>query len=449
MAWRKRVVVVGAGFGGIAVSRALRNEPLDVLLIDRNNHHVFQPLLYQVATCALSPSEIAFPVRAIFARQKNVEVLFSEVLSVNLRARRLETSSGPVDYHYLVLAAGARNNHFGHDEWAEVAVGLKSLNDALEVRRRVLISLELAEQEMDPLRRRELLTFCVIGGGPTGVEMAGALSELSRTLVSRDFRHIPSKEISVILLEGGPSVLSTFSEVSRSRATRQLEALGVEVRTGAKVTDIRTNAVTIVDTDGVQHTIPTASVLWAAGVRAAALTASLGVPLDRGGRVIVDRSLNVPGYDEVFAIGDLAACTDVDGTPVPGVAPAAMQAGSFVGRQIIARSRGLPAQQFRYVNKGNLATIGRKAAVAEFKRMKLSGFAAWVLWLGVHVCFLIGFRSRYIVLFQWTWHYFTSQGGARLITGPRDASVNWPSQPRRLSKKMLNDASPEVAEVNG
>jgi len=317
------------------------------------------------------------------------------------------------------------------------------------VRRRVLIALELAEQEMDPLRRRELLTFCVIGGGPTGVEMAGALSELSRTLVSRDFRHIPSNEISVILLEGGPSVLSTFSEVSRARATRQLKALGVEVRTGAKVTDIRSNAVTMVDDEGVEHTIPTASVLWAAGVRAAALTASLGVPLDRGGRIIVDRSLNVPGYDEVFAIGDLAACTDLDGTPVPGVAPAAMQAGSFVGRQIIARTRGLPAQQFRYVNKGNLATIGRKAAVAEFKRAKLSGFVAWVLWLGVHICFLIGFRSRYIVLFQWTWHYFTSQGGARLITGPRDASVNWPSQPRRLSKKMLSDAPAEVAEVNG
>jgi NADH dehydrogenase len=440
MAWRQRVVVVGAGFGGIAVARALRKQRLDVLLLDRNNHHVFQPLLYQVATCALSPSEIAFPVRSIFATQKNAEVLFSEVQSVNLKARRIETSTGPIDYHFLVLAAGARNNHFGHDEWADIAVGLKSLDDALEIRRRVLVALEVAEQETAELRRRELLTFCVIGGGPTGVEMAGALSELSRTLVGRDFRHIRPEEISVILLEGGPTILSTFSELSRSRAVQQLVALGVELRTSAKVTTIEHNVVTIVSQAGETQVIPAANVIWAAGVRAAALTASLGVPLDRGGRVIVDRSLNVPGYDEVFAIGDLAACTNPDGSPIPGVAPAASQAGRFVAEQIVRRISDLPTTEFRYVNKGNLATIGRKAAVAEFGRAKLSGFTAWVLWLAVHICFLIGFRNRYIVLFQWVWHYFTNQGGARLITGTRNPHSGWPSQPRRLAKSLSNRA---------
>jgi NADH dehydrogenase len=440
MAWRQRVVVIGAGFGGIALARALKRERLDVLLIDRNNHHVFQPLLYQVATCALSPSEIAFPVRSIFSAQSNVEVLFSEVQSVNLKARRIETSTGPVDYHFLVLAAGARNNHFGHDDWADIAIGLKTLNDALEIRRRVLVALEVAEQETDELRRRELLTFCVIGGGPTGVEMAGALSELSRTLVGRDFRHIHPDEITVILLEGGPSILTSFSEVSRSRALEQLKTLGVDVQTSAKVTTIERNAVTIVRGEGAPQVIPAANVIWAAGVKASGLTASLGVPLDRAGRVIVGRSLNVPGYDEVFAIGDLAACTNADGSPIPGVAPAAAQAGRFVARQISALVAGLPTTEFKYVNKGNLATIGRRAAVAEFGRAKLSGFVAWALWLAVHICFLVGFRNRYVVLFQWVWHYFTNQGGARLITGTRNPHSGWPSQPRRLAKSMSNPA---------
>jgi NADH dehydrogenase len=448
MVWRQRVVIVGAGFAGIAAARALRKERVDVLLIDRNNHHVFQPLLYQVATCALSPSEIAFPIRSIFSSQKNAEVLFSDVQSINLKARRIETSTGPIDYHFLILAAGARNNHFGHDEWESVAVGLKTLDDALEIRRRVLVALEVAEQETGDLRRRELLTFLVIGGGPTGVEMAGALSELSRTLVGRDFRHIRPEEISVILLEGGPAILTTFSEASRAKAVAQLKALGVEVRTQARVNDIQPNAVTIAGPNGEAQAIPAANVIWAAGVRAAALTATLGVPLDRGGRVIVDRSLNVPGYDEVFAIGDLAACLNPDGSPVPGVAPAATQAGTFAAEQVISRLRGLETGEFRYVNKGNLATIGRKAAIAEFGRTKLSGFAAWVLWLGVHICFLIGFRNRYIVLCQWVWHYFTNQGGARLITGTRNPHSGWPSQPRRLAKSLGPTPPSAAAEAN-
>lgn len=440
MVWRQRVVIVGGGFAGIEVARRLRHEAVDVLLLDRTNHHLFQPLLYQVATCALSPAEIAVPIRNVLGKQANAEVLFSEVTSVNFAARRLETSSGPVDYHFLVLAAGARNSYFGNAEWPELAIGLKTLDDALEIRRRVLLALEVAEQETDPERRRELLTFCVIGGGPTGVELAGSLSELSRHLVRRDFRHIRPDEISVMLVEGGASVLGTFSEVSRARAQAQLEALHVEVRTGSRVVRIEPDALTIVEPAGNELRIPASTILWAAGVSASALSASLGVPLDRAGRVIVDATLNVPGYDEVFCIGDMAASVDVKGVSVPGVAPAAMQQGKFVAQQISRRLQGFQVGKFRYQNKGNLATIGRKAAVAEFGKARLSGFVAWLLWLCVHICFLVGFRNRYVVLFQWLWHYFTYQRGARLITGPRDANFRWPAQPRRLA--LTRSAAP-------
>ncbi|HSC89978.1 MAG TPA: NAD(P)/FAD-dependent oxidoreductase [Polyangiaceae bacterium] len=434
MAWRRRVVVVGGGFGGIAVARGLAREPVDILLLDKTNHHLFQPLLYQVATCALSPAEIAVPIRQVFAGQKNVEVLFTDVTEVNLKARRLETTSGPVDYHFLVLAAGARNNYFGHDDWPRHAVGLKTLDEALEVRRKVLMALELAEQETDPARRRELLTFVVIGGGPTGVEMAGALSELSRNMVTRDFRHTRPEEISVVLIEGGPSVLGTFSEPMRRSAMKQLLHLQVEVRPSSRVIAIGPEGLTVQPQDGEPQLIPAANVLWAAGVQAAALGSTLGVPLDRGGRVVVDRQLNVPGYEEVFCIGDMASCSDANGVAVPGVAPAATQMGRFVARQIERRLQGLKAEEFRYVNKGNLATIGRSAAVAEFRHLKLSGLPAWLLWLGVHIAFLIGFRNRYVVFFQWVWAYLTFQRGARLITG-RPADFRWPSQPRRLTKR--------------
>jgi NADH dehydrogenase len=436
MAWRQRVVIVGSGFAGLSVARALGDENVEILLLDRTNHHVFQPLLYQVATCALSPAEIAVPIRAILRGQKNVEVLFSEALSVNLASRRVETSTGPVDYHFLVLAAGARSDYFGHDDWEQVASGLKTLDDALEVRRRVLTALEIAEQETSPERRRELLTFCVIGGGPTGVELAGALSELSRTMVQRDFRHIRPDEVSVILLEGSESVLAAFSERMRTKARKQLAALGVEVRQNARVVSIAKNSLVVRNASGVDETIPASTVLWAAGVRASSLAASLGVPLDRAGRVVVNSSLNVPGYEEVFCIGDIAACTDVAGVAVPGIAPAAMQQGRFAAATIARRCRGLRSEvPFRYEDKGKLATIGRRAAVAEVGRMQFSGLTAWLLWLLVHICFLVGFRNRYLVLTQWVWHYFTYQGGARLITGPRELTA-WPTQPRRLAKPL-------------
>jgi len=435
MVWRQRVVIVGGGFGGLAVARQLKDEFVDVLLLDRTNHHVFQPLLYQVATCALSPAEIAVPIRSIFRSHKNTEILFTEVKAVNLTARRLETSTGPVDYHFLVLAAGARNNYFGHEDWESAASGLKTLDDALEVRRRVLLALEVAEQETLPERRRELLTFCVIGGGPTGVELAGALSELSRSMIRQDFRHIHHDEISIILVEGGKNILSAFPEALSQSALDQLTQLGVNVRRNSRVTNIDKRGVTISMEEDKHEYIPASTVLWAAGVRGSALAESLGVPLDRAGRVVVDAHLNVPGYDEVFCLGDMASCKDANGVAVPGVAPAAMQQGRFVARTIIDRVRNRPqTEAFRYVNKGNLATIGKSAAIAQFGRLHLSGFVAWALWLCVHICFLVGFRNRYLVVWQWAWHYLTNRGAARLITGS-DGSIAWPMQPRSLAKR--------------
>lgn len=434
MGWRQRVVIVGSGFAGIAAARALRSEPVEVLLVDKTNHHLFQPLLYQVAACALSPSEIAVPIRHIFAKQKNVEVVFTEVTGINLAGRIVETKSGPVDYHFLILAAGARNHYFGNENWALHAGGLKTLDEALAIRRKVLLALEMAEQETSAVRRRELLTFCVIGGGPTGVELAGALSELSRHLVTRDFRHIRADEISVQLVEGGDSVLKTFSPKLRASARKQLESLGVHVRTGARVVDMDNKSLTLRDEQGNTTQIAVATVLWAAGVHASDLAKSLGVPLDRMGRVIVQPSLNIPGYDEVFCVGDMASCTDERGISVPGVAPAAMQQGKFVAEQLMRRQRGLDVVPFRYKDKGSLATIGRSSAVAEFGAAKLSGMIAWLLWLGVHICFLVGFRNRYIVLVQWLWHYLTNRGGAHLITGAPASAVVWPEQPRRMAK---------------
>jgi len=432
--WRQRVVIVGSGFAGIAAARELRAEPVEVLLVDRTNHHLFQPLLYQVAACALSPSEIAVPIRHIFAQQRNADVIFTEVTGVNLAARIIETKSGPIDYHFLVLAAGARNHYFGQDHWAEHAAGLKTLDEALSIRRKVLLALEMAEQETSAARRRELLTFCVIGGGPTGVELAGALSELSRHLVQKDYRHIRADEISVQLVEGGDAVLKTFSPALQASARRQLEKLGVQVRTSARVVDMDQKSLTVRDEQGTTTQIPVATVLWAAGVHASDLAQSLGVPLDRMGRVIVEPTLNVPGYDEVFCVGDMASCTDAHGRVVPGVAPAAMQQGKFVAKQILRRKRGQHATPFVYRDKGSLATIGRSSAVAEFKAAKLSGMIAWLLWLGVHICFLVGFRNRYLVLVQWMWHYLSNRGGAHLITGASAQAFIWPEQPRRMAK---------------
>jgi len=406
------VVVVGGGFGGLAATRGLAKAPVRVTLVDRTNHHLFQPLLYQVAMAGLSPAEIAYPIRSILRRQRNARVLLAEATAVDTSARVLQLADGELAYDFLIVATGARTGYFGHTEWAAVAPGLKDLDDAIGIREKVLLAFERAEREPDPAKRRRLLTFVVIGGGPTGVELAGALAELSRYALSRDFRVIRPEVARVILIEAGPRILATFPDKLSDRAVRQLEGLGVSVW--------REGRVTAIDDGGVvlgQERIEADTVIWAAGVEATALPRALGAPVDRGGRVLVEPDLSMPGHPEVFVIGDAAAFLHQDGKPLPGVAPAATQQGRFVARAIRATLAGTPRGTFRYVDKGNLATVGRSRAVADFGRVRLSGLLAWIGWLAIHILFLIGFRNRLIVLVQWFWSYVTYQRGTRLILG--------------------------------
>ncbi len=406
-----RVVIVGAGFGGLAVARALKNQKVQVTLIDRSNHHVFQPLLYQVATAALNPSDIAAPIRRILRGQKHVEVLLAEVVSIDPEHREVILADGRVPYDFLVLATGATHSYFGHDDWEPFAPGLKSLQDALEIRRRVLTAFEVAERETDPDLRRAWMTFVIVGAGPTGTELAGTLVEVARYTLSRDFHHINPAEARVILLEGTSKVLSAYVDELSEKARRQLEHLGVEVHTGATVTAI--------DADGVtagSERIAAKTVLWAAGVAASPLARSLGVPLDRAGRVVVEPDLTVPGHPEVYVIGDLAHI-ECNGKLVPGVAPAAMQMAATAVENLKNTLLGRPRTPFQYRDKGMLATIGRGAGVAQFGNWKVSGYIAWLLWLFVHIFFLIGFRNRLLVMIQWAWSYVTYDRGARLITG--------------------------------
>ena len=405
------VVVVGAGFGGLRAAQRLRHAPARVTVLDRRNHHLFQPLLYQVATAALNPSDIAAPIRRILRRQINTTVLLAEVTAIDLAAKRVALGEGHVAYDYLVLAAGAVDAYFGHDAWATHAPGLKTLDDAVDIRARVLLAFEAAERATDERERADWLTFVVIGGGPTGVELAGALTEIARHTLARDFRRFDPRQARVLLLEGGPRLLAAYSEASSASAERQLERLGVTVRTGTMVGDIDASGVTVGDGER----IAARTVLWAAGVRAAPLGASLGVPLDRAGRVRVERDLSIPGHPEAFVVGDLCAF-EQDGRQVPGVAPAAMRQGEHAAANVVRLLDGKPTQPFTYRDKGSLATIGRAAAVAEIGPIRLSGLLAWLAWLGIHVFFLIGFRNRALVLFEWSWAYLTYQRGARLIT---------------------------------
>ncbi|WP_394822702.1 NAD(P)/FAD-dependent oxidoreductase [Pendulispora albinea] len=421
------IVIVGGGFGGLTAAQSLARAPVRVTLVDRRNHHLFQPLLYQVAMAGLSPADIASPIRSILAHQKNVTVLLDQITDVDLAAKALTTESGSrIDYDFLIVATGAKTDYFGHSDWEKFAPGLKTLTDATEIRRRVLLAFELAERESDEARRRWLLTFVVIGAGPTGVELAGAVRELSQYVLARDFRHIDPTEARVILVEGGPRVLPSFPEDLAPPAKRQLEELGVEIRTGTRVTGI--------DEQGVQFEgtrLEAANVLWAAGVRAARLAGKLGVPIDRAGRVIVQSDCSLPGHPEVFAIGDMAAFTDENGNLLPGLSPVAMQQARFVAKLItsIVRSPKAPTgeaaevarEAFRYFDKGTMATIGRSRAVAASGRLRMSGFMAWLAWLFVHLWFLIGHRNRVAVFLTWTWSYLTYERGARLITGRIDA----------------------------
>jgi NADH dehydrogenase len=411
------IVVIGAGFGGLTFVRRFPENLARLTVIDRQNHHLFQPLLYQVATAGLSAVDIAQPVRALFGPRPNFEVIMSEVTAIDPVAKRVVHARGELSYDYLVLAAGGATSYFGHPEWEQFAPGLKSLDDALRIRRMILSSLEQAETERDAAKRDALMNIVVIGGGPTGVEMAGALIELTHTVVRKDFDHIDPTKVRVRLIEGSPRLLAGFAAELSAKAHQRLEKMGVEVRTATRVTAIREGEIDIGP-----ETIRAANIIWAAGVSAVPLAKQLGVETDRAGRIKVLPDLSVPGHAEVFAIGDIVTLTDANGVVVPGVAQGAMQMGAHVAELIecaLRREKFSPAgrKPFAYRDKGTLATIGRSAAVAEIKGYKLSGFLAWIVWLIVHLLFLIGFRNKFSVLMQWMYSYFTYRRGARIITG--------------------------------
>jgi NADH dehydrogenase len=411
-----RVVIIGGGFGGLYAARALARAPVRVTLLDRRNHHVFQPLLYQVATAALSPGDIASPIRFILRRQRNTEVLLEEVLAVDTANRRVVLTARELPYDFLIVAAGATHAYFGHDNWEPLAPGLKTLEDALVIRRRILLAFERAELETDEARRRALLTFVVIGGGPTGVEMAGALAEISRQSLARNFRHFDPRSARILLIEAGPAVLATFPPPLRKAARRDLVRLGVDVRTGQPVTDVRQGAVTVG-----RDTIPAETIVWAAGVAASRLGATIGAPLDRAGRVLVQKDLTVPGHPEVFVVGDLASLQDDEGKPLPGVAQVAIQMGEHAAANIVRTIENQPHAPFKYHDLGNMATIGRASAVADFGWLRLKGLLGWMSWAFVHIFNLIGFRNRLVVFVEWAWAYFSYQRSVRLITGERPA----------------------------
>jgi len=406
------VVVIGGGFAGLWATRALAKAPVRITLVDRGNHHLFQPLLYQVATAGLSAPDIAAPLRHILQWQRNVTVLMETVAGIDTAAREVRLERGDaLRYDHLLLASGATHAYFGHDEWAAHAPGLKTLDDALHIRRRILSAFERAEAETDPAAKRALLTFAIVGGGPTGVELAGTLAEIARHTLKREFRNIEPRDARVLLLEAGPRVLSTFPGSLSDKARDQLEKLGVEVRTGTPVNAIDADGVLLGD-----ERIAAGTVLWAAGVAASPLARALDVPLDRAGRVPVQPDLSVPGLPDVFVAGDLASVQQ-DGRPVPGVAPAAKQMGRHVADVIRARIAGKPVAPFRYRDYGNLATIGRMAAVVHLGKLKFSGALAWWFWLTAHIFFLIGFRNRLVVMLNWTWSYWSYQRAARIILG--------------------------------
>ena len=458
---RPHVVVIGGGFGGLAAARALARAPVRVTLIDRRNHHLFQPLLYQVATAALNPSDIAYPIRAALAHQPNARVLLAAATSIDVAGRRVVLDDGALEYDYLVLATGATHSYFGHDDWAVHAPGLKSVEDALEIRRRIFLAYEAAERESDPVRQREWLTFAVVGAGPTGVELAGALGEIGLQTLAHDFRTIDSTQVRVVLFEGRGRILGTYPEKLSAAAQRALARRHVDVRLDTQVIAVDDRGVTVRAAGRDEH-VGARTVLWAAGVRASSLAASLGAPRDRSGRVEVLPDLSIPGHPEVFVIGDLARMIMADGTEVPGVAQGALQGGRFVGALIAdevrtgtgtATGAGSARRAFRYHDKGNMATVGRAEAVIVTKHFARHGLLAWLLWWAVHIAALVGFRNRVLVMFHWAWSWLTFKRGARLITGPvpalpavrsigRDGQVALPPVATAVALDELRPPSP-------
>jgi NADH dehydrogenase len=409
---KPRVVIVGAGFAGLSAAKALADAPFDVTLIDRHNYHLFQPLLYQVATAGLSPADIASPVRNILRRQPNAAVILAQVSGVDLTRKEVLAEGRRIPFDILVLATGAEHAYFGHDDWAPFAPGLKTIDDATDIRRRILLAFELAETEPDPAERARLLNFVVVGGGPTGVEMAGAIAELANRALAYDFRHVDPRMARIILVEAGQRLLAGFDPALSEKARRSLEQLGVEVRLEAAVTDCDQAGVCLGD-----ERIETRTIVWAAGVKASPAGEWLDAPVDQAGRARVNADLSVPGHPDIFIVGDAASVAGEDGKPLPGVAPVAKQQGQYIAKLLIARAAGVPPPSFRYRDFGSLATIGRKRAVVQMGRVKISGFPAWVLWSVAHIYFLIGFRNRLAVALTWLWSYLTLQRGTRLITG--------------------------------
>ena len=416
------VVIVGAGFGGLEAAKKLACEDVRVTVIDRTNYHLFQPLLYQVATAALSPADIAAPVRSILSKCKNVNVILAEVESVDVALKRVKTTDIEIAYDFLILATGARHSYFGHSEWEPLAPGLKSLEDAVEIRRRLLLAFEYAEKTPDEAARKAAMTFVIVGGGPTGVEMAGAIAEIARYTLAKDFRHIDPSQARVILIEADPRVLGTFPEDLQISAMKQLLDLGVEVRTGARATNLTQAGLNVGD-----EFIPCRVKIWAAGNNASFVGKTLGVPVDRVGRVLVNEDLTVPGHPEVQVIGDLANFSHQTGSPLPGVSPVAMQQGRHAARNILGLLDERKPQRFWYWDKGSMATIGRNKAVADLQFLHFSGLPAWLVWLFVHIIFLVGFRNRVAVLLQWAWAYVTFNKGARLITRNFQAETRPPT----------------------
>lgn len=406
------VVIVGAGFGGLAAAKVFAPKPVQVAVLDRANHHLFQPLLYQVATAGLSPGQIAQPVRHILRHARQETVAMTEVLEISPANKQLVTSDGPLGFDFLIVATGSRHSYFGHPEWEAFAPGLKSVQDALAIRSRLLCAFELAEKTKDDETRKAALTFVVIGAGPTGVEMAGAIAEIARFTMVRDFRRINPKHARILLIDFAPRVLPTFDEKLSAIALKKLQQIGVEVLTGTKVEAVRAEGV---ETPGAF--IPSHTIVWAAGNEASPLGRQLGVPTDRAGRVLVNPDLTIPGHPDIFVIGDLANFKQKDGSSLPGVSPVAIQQGKRAARNILAQIEGRPMTPFHYFDKGSMATIGRRAAVADIRGVRFNGVLAWLAWLFVHLVFLIGFRNRVLVLLQWTWSYVNYYRGARLITG--------------------------------